>query len=194
MTDGYRKAALKLHGMNAADQGWMLQRLPEIERTRLQVLLRELRELGIKPDRHASDNVAADEARQRLLATVTESEATARALDSLIAASIGEISVLLAAEPGDIVAVVLSIYPWPWRARYLAECGVEKRQRIHRALQQATVPTPRVRSELIKLLGHRLDGVRHQQILLPVYVSERAAVARAPRARAFLKGLQRWLP
>lgn len=194
MTDGYRKAALKLHGMNAADQGWMLQHLPEGERARLKALLYELDELGIKSGRHVSDGIAADEARQRLLSTVAQPEAAAHALDALSAASVDEISALLAAEPDDVVATVLAAYPWPWRSHFLAECGVEKRHRLNRAFKQVPLLKPRLRSELIKLLSNRLAGFRSQGLLLSGYAGEHTVSASTPHVRTFWKGVRRWLP
>lgn len=195
MSDGYRKAALKLHGMSDADRGWMLQRLPQDERARLNALLRELRDLGIKPDQRVSDGVAAEEARQTFLSAIPEHSEVASALDILCAANPGEISAVLSAEPENMVAAVLAVYPWTWRVRFLADCGAEKRQRLNRALMHSPQLKPRLRGELIKLLSDKVASLRNQGFLwTEIIPSERAAAANVPRMRSIWKGIRRWLP
>jgi hypothetical protein len=195
MTDGYRKAALRLHGMAAADRGWMLQRLQPHERARLEELLRELQELGIKPGHRVSEELSADEAGQALLAECREPGAVARAMDAMRAARPAEISVLLAVEADHVAAALLSAYPWPWRAAVLEEYGVEKRQRMSRALMQAPRLGAKPRGELIRIAAERLAVLRGEGIPFPDNLGPSTGKGgSATRGRSFWQGIRRWLP
>lgn len=181
MNAGFRKAALKLHAMPAADRGWIMEQLPAPDRAALAGLLDELQALGIAPDHHIADEAAqGGEARQPVLAAAGD-PAVARALDALCAAAPASIAALLADEPEQMAAVFLAAYPWPWRARLLADYEVEQRRRLNAALQAVPPLTPRVLSELVGLMARRLA-------LLDIAVDP-ASAARAP-ARGWLRWLR----
>jgi len=191
MTEGYRKAALKLHSLSAPDRAWMLRRLPAHERTTLSGLLRELKELGIKSDHRMADDISHDDVRKTLLQADSVVPGLAEALDATCAAHPAEISALLASEPDNLAATILSAYPWPWRARLLADYGVEKRQRMSRALQLAPQLKPRLRAELVKILADRLVS---QRIESPMFGEVVPRDAKSDgRTGTFFQGLWRWL-
>jgi hypothetical protein len=198
MTEGYRKAALKLHGLSGPDRAWMLQQLPAHERTMLSDLLRELNELGIKPDQRVTDDISHDDVRQTLLQAGSAIPGLAEALDVMCAARPAEVSALLSSEPDNMAAIVLSAYPWPWRSRLLADYGVEKRQRISRALQQAPQLKPRLRAELVKVVADRLIIQRTEGLILDEVLSRDARsggiVDAGIKTGTFFQRLWRWLP
>jgi flagellar motor switch protein FliG len=195
MTDGYRKAALKLHGMGEADRKWVLQRLQAHERTQISALMRELKELGIKACQLIAEDISAHDARQELLQVSGKGADFVQALDSVCGASAAELSALLSSEPDNMVTVILSAYPWPWRARLLADYGVEKRQRISRMLPQAPHTRARMRCELIKVLAARLKTLRSQRHSFVDHGAEEllSKVKQRP-AQLALQGFRRWLP
>lgn len=93
--DGYRRAALTLHGLGEADRGWLLAQLPPADRARLTGLLEELRGLGMP----------ADPALLSGLAERGPQPAAAR----LRAAPAKRMQAILAAEPARLAAAVLAI-------------------------------------------------------------------------------------
>jgi hypothetical protein len=194
MTEGYRKAALRLHSLSAPDRAWMLQRLPAHERAVLSGLLRELQELGIKSDRQVADDISNDDVRTTLLQAGRAIPDLSDALDTMCAAGSAEVSALLSAEPDNMTAAVLSAYPWPWRARLLADYGVEKRQRISRALQQTTQIKPRLRAEMVKALADRLAAQRAEGPVIETAVARDARPAARRKSGTIFEGLRRWLP
>ncbi|MES2538660.1 MAG: hypothetical protein V4632_22610 [Pseudomonadota bacterium] len=189
MTEGYRKAALRLHGLSSADRDWMLQRLDTQEQARLGDLLRELRELGIQAEHCVPDEI---EARPNVANADEELAGVADALALMRAASVPEITALLSAEPDHVAAAVLAVYPWPWRPRLLAAYGVEMRQRLARVLQSAPTLAPRVRTELIQLLAERLALLRQQGF---AGAEETAGDCKAMNKKSppFWQGVWQWL-
>jgi hypothetical protein len=189
MTEGYRKAALRLHAVSSTDRDWMLQRLVPQEQARLGDLLRELRELGIQAEHCAPDEV---EARSNASNADEELAGVADALALMRSATLPEIVALLSAEPEHVAAAVLAVYPWPWRPRLLAEYGVEMRQRLKRALQSAPRLAPRVRAELIRLLAERLAVLRQQDFAI---TGEIAGDCRSAdkKSHPFWQGVRQWL-
>jgi hypothetical protein len=129
--NGPRRAALALHGLHASDRDWILAQLAAPERAPLDPLLEELRELGIPADRSMID------------AAVTAAPApispppaqTPR--DRIRAASPARIREALAGEPAAVVASLIAVEPWPWRAAFLARLPHRTRGEISRASPQA---------------------------------------------------------
>lgn len=109
---GYRRAALTLHALSAADRTWLLAQLPEAHRVALQSLLEELQSLQIPADetviRTALEAAASSASDGRALAAVLEGEPSSMRAQLLA---------LLA--PADVQAVqqawasALESYPMP---------------------------------------------------------------------------------
>lgn len=185
MSAGFRNAALKLHGLAAPDRDWILQQLPAHDNKTLSALLHELRALGIRPEQDLAEQASGGGVRQAMLDGGGAAGGLAEALDALCAAPPDSIAALLAAEPEQMVAIVLSAYPWPWRARLLADYHVDKRHRLSRALQPVAPLKPRAQAELVKLLAERLAA-------LPP-AARSPAFEQAPQ-RSLFQGWRRWLP
>lgn len=195
MINGYRKAALKLHTMSAKDREWLLQQFTEDEQASLTELLRELQELGIKSDFGMSGELSADETIDMSNPVPDNEPEVDKSVELLCAARAEEIAMLLSNEPDMVAGVVLSAYPWPWRSQLLASYGVEARLRASRALSQAQVLRPKVRSELIRMMASRLAAARvHAFPLMHRPHDEHTKASQVQRKRSRWHRLRRWLP
>lgn len=193
MTEGYRKAALKLHSMNAADRDWMLEQLKGEERAALVSLLAELKELGIKSFPSIEHELSTSEVKENFLGELNEE--IAGSLDLLCTADPSEIFSMFSHEPDLAVATVLSAYPWPWKSQLLASYGVENRLRLGRTLSEASLLKPKLRFELIRLLAEQLKNRRMQQSLHDgsIVRKEKNNNVGNEQKKSFLRRLQQWL-
>lgn len=101
----YRQSALLLHGLNEADQRWILEQLNVDDRSQLRDHLAELRELGIPADRNILTSLGISETGERL--------------DDLQAASASEMQMVLRDEPLWMLKQVLALESWPWKEQFL---------------------------------------------------------------------------
>lgn len=106
---GQRQAALLLHALGEEDRAWMLAALPQQQRDTLQLLLAELRELGIPRD-------------AGLLAPLSAEE-TSSPLHDLDDAALAHVSQLLQQEPQRFTSVLLAAQPWRAHAQRLRSCA-----------------------------------------------------------------------
>jgi hypothetical protein len=138
---GHRQSALLLHGLDRADQRWIMARLGQADARILDGHLAELRQLGIP----------ADPALAARRGDGDGAEAVVRG------ASAAAIALLLADEPVWMVRQVLALGDWPWRDAYLAGLGQHQRERL-----AAGVPIPALAgqagAELLAALATRLAG------------------------------------
>lgn len=129
-----RRAALLVHAMPAPDQAWLLGSLPLDDRTELEGLLAELRELGIPPDEGLL--------RQVLDAPVAAVPAGRQSLlETLQPAQVDALAEALRGEPAQLVATLLAANAWPWKDVLLSQFAPDAQQRIAaaRPLQGARV-------------------------------------------------------
>jgi hypothetical protein len=135
--DGYRRAALALHGLAGPDQRWMLAQLPANESARISALLGELGALGIP----------ADPTLPAALAERAEAAATASA--RLRAAPASRVVALLEREPAVLIAALLHIEAWPWR------------DAVRQALKLSAEPgsvSPQLAAALVSAMEERLEA------------------------------------
>ncbi len=176
MTEGYRKAALKLHAMSPADQRWMLQQLDEEERAQLTELLHELKELGIASTQDMTAEISADETVNKLLTAAPNRQVAERAFHAIQSAPASTMSAVLSSEPDSVTAAILGMYPWHWRSAFLADAGIEMRLRLGRLLGHSALK-PRVAVELLTIVGRRvLELAMHHTDALPLYIEERQSI------------------
>lgn len=128
----WHQSALLLHAMADSDRHWLLQRLDQTERQRLQTLLDELTALGIPSDEKIlkqsldcagggnSDAARHDTALRRLLLAAPES-----------------LAMLLKAEPDGLIARLLPVHDWPWRDELLARLGSVRAQGIREQMERS---------------------------------------------------------
>lgn len=116
---GHRQAAVALHALDRADRELVLAELGEADRQILRAYLAELDSLGFEP---------ADSAAAAATLACTQPEA-----DALDAASGADLHRLLQDEPAALVAQVLSLHSWRWRAGYLALQTASRREQLRAA-------------------------------------------------------------
>lgn len=171
---GLRKAALYLHGLDAADRHWLLDALSDAERARLQTTLDELKGMGVPsggawfPELahlHSLDTRAAGD------------NDIAEALERIDRADIERVARVLAAEPGNLVTWVLKRKSWSWRQAYLGRQTPDRREALLRALETPTQALkPKVDEALLITLAVRLDS--GDQDAPPDFEATLAAAAR----------------
>jgi hypothetical protein len=139
--DGYRRAALTLHGLSEADRGWMLKQLPAPDQARLGGLLGELRALGMPAD-------------PALLAGLAErSAAPVSASAKLRAAPAQRVHAVLAHEPAALIAALLAIEAWPWR-----EAVLEALPPLREADRVSPNVAPQLAAALVSCMEARLEA------------------------------------
>ncbi|MGZ3182501.1 MAG: hypothetical protein ACXU8N_08680 [Telluria sp.] len=139
---GERQAALLLHGLDRADQRWLLARLDAGAARVLRGHLRELADLGIPADPALAPGAAP-----------AGMEAAAAAVH---AASAAQIQLLLADEPAWLAAQLLALRAWPWRAAYLDSLPAP--QRAQAAAAPAEPLRPAAARALLAALAGRLPA------------------------------------
>ena len=165
----HRQSALLLHGLNPDDQRWILSRLAAPDQSILRRHLTELKDLGIAGDSGV-----------REAATATAPVSGAAALPATVAhASAAQMRLLLAEQPAWLVAHVLALDDWPWRAAYLANLPPPQRERL--AAPRCAPLAPAAAASLLAHLNARLPAGAH------------AAPAAASKAQGLRRFLGRWL-
>lgn len=184
------KAALLLHTLPAADRAWLLERLPSDEREPLQILLAELAQLGIPADRpllHEVIGDAADAGMARGGAPAGSHESSIQALSAIDAAVMGQ---MLRDEPAVLIAHLLIIHSWPWRAAVLEQIDVFKRRQVENnvvllrrkiacaAAPDENTPFVKLHRQLLATLQARLE-LRHPDWRVGVNQGSGPAIARS---------------
>ncbi|MGC3963595.1 MAG: hypothetical protein QM803_09790 [Rhodocyclaceae bacterium] len=148
MSPNSRRAALLLHAMGEFDRQWTLARLAPSDRSNMDALLAELRELGIPADKSLIRTALEDGARSNgSLAQVVE--------DPIAAASPDIMVELLRYESQRTIALVLSLQEWSWRQAFLARLPQALRDDLLETCVLAAPPSLAValRAILIERLG-----------------------------------------
>jgi hypothetical protein len=146
LADPLRRAALELHALPASDRSWILAALPADERSELEALLSELRELGIPPE-------------AGLLAAPAAQRDTDFGLGVMDAPRVAALARVLAAEPAGLTRALLSVRHWGWRPALLRELDAHRRVEVASLTTPAPAqPTPRLQTALLEALARRLDA------------------------------------
>ena len=117
-----RKAAMLLHSMAEPDRGWMLARIDQAQRPRLEALLAELAALDFPVD--------ADLVRESLSAVGTKVVTPLPRPADLSGWSGDEAAQVLLPEPDDVIALLLRAGDWAWAAPLRARLGAERTRAI----------------------------------------------------------------
>jgi Mg/Co/Ni transporter MgtE len=150
-----RRAALLVHAMRELDRAWLLSQLRSEERAQLAPLLAELRELGISADRaileQAIGATCGPDGRQQ------PADAQAEAMAALRGADPRKLARLLRNEPVLLVAKLLRITDWPWRAAVLQKLGSVTRRKVEQALRDRDEqPGEALQNHLVAALVRRI--------------------------------------
>ena len=131
MSDGYRKAALSLHGLGKSDQKWLLSKLPESDREKVVVMLSQLRNMGVPEDpaliadvNHNKPGVS------RTGVTDTSHEGLQTVITDIDSAPVDEVFAILSEEPNWIIAVLLEAHDWTWTQAFLVSLDNDRRAAV----------------------------------------------------------------
>lgn len=124
MMDGLRLSALALHAVADRDRAWLLSRLPAVHRRQLSSLLRELRGTGIPADQELLNQLVLE---KEALASNPMPDAPAA---TVLRAQAQDIWALLRGEPDMLVARIVRLNDWPWKAAFLELCGAGRAKRV----------------------------------------------------------------
>lgn len=185
---GHKKSALLLHGLDPADQLWMLGQLPQHQREALKAALSELQALGIPPEAGLRAAVPAEEPVREPMREPTREDAALRQLESADAA---QVHAALVDQPSELVQAFLSAHAWPWRDDVRAQWAQAGARGTGPLKDQAPAMGPALRASLIEAVAARLG-----QVSAPTDrgVGERGAVRRVVRRVGFSpRGVLEWL-
>lgn len=143
---GHRRAAVALHGLQAADRQAMLSQLPEHDQQILQDYLAELDALGFSygPDLAQEIPVRVDKGPAVDAVTQLRRMPLARLLPAL------------ADEPAMVIARVLQIQAWPWQENFLGQLPALLKQRVRGHLAQGLPPAPKLQACLLENLLRKI--------------------------------------
>lgn len=167
-----RQSALLLHAMQPQDCRWILAQLPEPQRASVQVLLDELRDLGMAADDGLLRRMLADPGQalpEALSPMPTAAEAPVPAAPApgdseffvdLDQSQVAALAQLLRAEPSALATRLLALREWPWREAVLAGVGPAQLRQIHAGLADApALSAPLFEQTLLRKLRAKLEAV-----------------------------------
>jgi hypothetical protein len=156
-----RRAALLVHALPAADRAWLLDALPNDQKTGLLALVQELHDMNVAPDAQwlqswlppggpletavapppvspawGHDGGTAYDT--HLTAPAEESARRPNPPADLMAlgpAQLSELARLLGQEPLALTLRFLQLRPWPWRDRLLAQMNATVQMQLRQALR-----------------------------------------------------------
>jgi len=157
-----RRAALLLHALSESDRAWLLERLAEAERSALGALLHELEALGIPADGALVAEVVGGLPGQGQVPSTPADGPEARGAE-LARARPEALVAVLCDEPPGLVARVLHLREWPWKAEVLRRLGPAKAERVRAllvSLERSAAPGAgaALSERLVARLGERLGG------------------------------------
>lgn len=147
---GHRQAAVALHALAEADRTLILAELPETDQATLRGYLTELDELGF------DSGTAADVLpRRSATAPAAPDAANDPAADALTDACAASVHQALEGEPATLVAQLLSIEAWTWRADFLSLQTSQRREQL-RAVSPDGAVAPARAAFLRRAVSERL--------------------------------------
>ncbi|HEY6863639.1 MAG TPA: hypothetical protein VI319_07030 [Burkholderiales bacterium] len=152
MSDGLRLAALRLHGVAAADRDWILDRLGRRDRRALGLLLRDLKRSGIVAAHveAAKEELAAAPERERL-------EPVAPGVPADLAHADPEaVARALSGEPEWVRSTILAMHHWKWRRAVLQRLAAGAPDSSVRSAPVAAAPHPAFAAALARSLARRI--------------------------------------
>lgn len=135
---GHRQAAVALHALAAADRTLILAELPETDQATLRGYLTELDELGF--DSGAATDLLP---RRGAGAGPVPSAANDEAADALADAAAADVHAVLEGEPASLVAQLLSVEAWTWRADFLTLQTAPRREQLRACAPDGAVAPAR---------------------------------------------------
>jgi len=156
MMNGYRRAAMRLRSLGAADRAWLLDQLAPEERMRIAALLEEVD--ALHPE--AEPEALGDLVQEDLPAPATrapESSLPQGPATALAHAHPDMIARVFADEPDWLVARVCAIENWPWLSAYLAAIDRARVARIEAQMRDAQPGRRALENALVAAVAARLE-------------------------------------
>jgi hypothetical protein len=187
MSEGLRLAALRLHGVGAADREWILDRLERRERRTLVRLLRDLKRAGIGRDSFRA--MGAEAAKPQPAA---RAEPAADVPAALAQADAETVARALRGEPEWVRATILAVHPWSWRRAVLQRlAGGDRTPPVLGTVKDA--PRPAFAAALARSLARRVaERPGSGRTPFDRVMDNVDALARPPRPR-LVERLRLWM-
>lgn len=144
---GHRRAAVALHELHEEDRNWILAELLPQDRNTLNDYLTEIRALGF-----ASDQSFANEA---TVLSYGDTEASSP-LERLRRASAEDVYGVLKDESPVLIAKLLKVDEWLWKAQFLAHFGDAMQSRLREIQSSTGLVAPSLAEHLIVEVALRL--------------------------------------
>lgn len=161
MSDPHRRAALTLHGLAGRDRDWLLARLDAGDRRAVRALLGELDDMRIPSETALMEEAAATAvpppAAERERPADRGDDEAASPLARIAQVQADDMVRALEGEPDALIASVLALDDWPWRAALLSRLGPERATRIAGLAGEGSGPAPLARAALAEALVNRLE-------------------------------------
>ena len=194
VTKNARQAALMLHAMPPQDCAWLLRNLPTAQSAQLEVLLEDLRSLGILADPTFLAQVqkmpatafppsrdTSSESRQPAVHTSASSlDDSAQRLES---ARVDILAAILKSEPAVLVALLLSMRNWSWHDELLEAMSMSQRLAVRRCLGIRENRSLPICSEDAALLRRTLLERLSQRYVEAIQAAAGHLTSNAPGAR-----------
>ena len=150
--NGYRQAALCLHGLTEEDRCWLMQQLTKEQSSKLRIMLKELEEIGIPRESYWLETVSSEPDKGQVGKRKEE------IVDYLGKADPELIVAMLYDEPDCVIATLLSCHEWPWRSTVLSGFDLTRQQPLRREMDKL-LPNigPRVLDALMESAYQRLS-------------------------------------
>jgi hypothetical protein len=156
MTTGYRRAAMRLSSLGAADRDWLLGQLAPGERTRIAALLEEVDALHPEVEPEALQDLVQEDLPDSA-ANAPESSPLHGPTAVVARAHPDMIARVLADEPDWLVARVCAIEHWPWLSGYLGAIDRVRAARIGALMRDAPPARRALASALVAAVAARLE-------------------------------------
>jgi len=189
MTNGYRRAAMRLRSLGAADRSWLLNQLLPEERTRIAALLEEVDALHPDVEPEALVDLVQED-RPASALPGSESSPSRGPTATVAHAHPDTIARVLADEPDWLVARVCAIEHWPWLSAYLAAIDPARAARIEAQMRDAQPARRALESALVAAVAARLEESVRSNGFQGLLMEEQRRPASNGRLRA---RLARWL-
>lgn len=155
MSEGYKKAALRIHCLSEVDRRWLLNELPERERNELDALLAQLNEMKVPGGRstfsHLIDSVSGGF--QDSIAVDHNSSLSKNGAVNAVDPAI--VIPVLTREPDWLVALVLLCDEWSWTKLFVQSLDHDRRARIYNFIKRISPQLqPKLRETIVELLVH----------------------------------------
>lgn len=157
MSEGFKKAALRIHGLAETDRQWVLDKLPERERNQLITFLVQLSEMKV-PGGNSNFSELIDRASDNYQETNTDDRALSPSkTDAVNTADLAAIVTVLSREPDWLIALVLLSSEWDWTESFIRSLDSDRRTRIYALIKEMSPQLqPKLRETIIEIFAQSL--------------------------------------